>query len=172
MFVVGRAQDQTANRVGTVTDDRVSKQHCTIARDDDRTSIMDTSFNWTRVNGKALPKGVAQPLVAGDAIECCCSRAAGDTGGVSVLSFVFLRPVIQKALTIDDATLDAHANTPTIMAGPDQTNLVRQSQTPDRNDNASNQNTETARQNQHSILEGGIATRERTTTCQTARMGR
>jgi hypothetical protein len=35
--VVGRAQ----NRVGAIKDDRVSKQHCTIARDDDdRTSIM------------------------------------------------------------------------------------------------------------------------------------
>jgi hypothetical protein len=66
---------------------------------------------------------------------------------------------MQKALTIDDATMDAHANTPTIMAGPDQTNLVRQSQTPDGNDNASNQTTETTRQNQHSILDGEIATR-------------
>jgi hypothetical protein len=48
---------------------------------------MDTSFNGTRVNGKALPKGVAQPLVAGDVIECGCSRAVGESGGVSVLSF-------------------------------------------------------------------------------------
>ena len=159
-FVIGRAQDQTANRVGAIKDDRVSKQHCTIARDaDDRTSIMDTSFNGTKVNGKALPKGVAQPLVAGDVIECGCSRAAGKTGGVSVLSFVFLRPVMQKILQTDDATLHAHAHTPTIMAGPHQTNPVGQSQPPDGNDNANNQYTDTTRQNQHSILEGGIATR-------------
>ena len=88
--MVGRAQDQTANRVGAIKDDRVSKQHCTIARDaDDRTSIMDTSFNGTKVNGKALPKGVAQPLVAGDVIECGCSRAAGKTGGA--VSYTHLR---------------------------------------------------------------------------------
>jgi hypothetical protein len=120
---------------------------------------MDTSFNGTRVNGKALPKGVAQPLVAGDVIECGCSRAAGKTGGVSVLSFVFLRPVMQKALQTDDATLHAHAHTPTIMTGPHQPNPVGQSQPPDGNDNANNQCTDTTRQNQHSILEGGIATR-------------
>ena len=63
-------------------------------------------------------KGVAQPLVAGDAIECGSSRA-GATGGVSVLSFVFLRPVMQKALAIDDATLDANANNPTNNNGND-----------------------------------------------------
>jgi hypothetical protein len=45
------------------------------------------------------------------------------------------------------------------MAGPDQTNPVGQSQPPDGNDNANNQNTDTTQQNQHSILEGGIATR-------------
>jgi hypothetical protein len=85
---------------------------------------MDTSFNGTRVNGKALPKGVAQPLVAGDVIECGCSRAAGKSGGVSVLSFLFLRPVMQKPLMTDEATLDAHAHTPTITAGRHQTSVM------------------------------------------------
>jgi hypothetical protein len=66
---------------------------------------------------------------------------------------------MQKAPAVDDATLDAHANTPTIMTGPDQTNLARHPQAPAGKDNASNQHMASTRNTQHSILEGGIATR-------------